>query len=137
MSKEKVIIRDFKTYEEGLYYLLIDRLDHFLYNYLLKIKFNQVVLVKDGSNEYLPLEIYTLFKKKYDLNEAKKQQALNDFYENLRQKAFNSLKSDVNQIQNKIAEFGPKLVAIAQPMKAFSRTLRFHLLQIPQFCIIF
>lgn len=109
MSKEKVIIRDFKTYEEGLYYLLIDRLDHFLYNYLLKIKFNQVVLVKDGSNEYLPLEIYTLFKKKYDLNEAKKQQALNDFYENLRQKAFNSLKSDVNQIQNKIEKSYEKI----------------------------
>jgi len=103
---EKDIIRDFESYEEGLYHILIERGKSLLYSYLLKIKWDKIKTVRDELNFYLPLEIYNEFKK-YDFDEKKLNLAMQDYQVKLTKKSIDSLDSDFSKINQELVKFNP------------------------------
>lgn len=101
--EETKIVKDYESIEETMYYIIKNRGKKKLIDFLLKIKWKSVDFFEGRNSTYIPMYLKP-YVEKYDRDLGKKTVVLNDFKEDLTNKALYTIDSDFLKIQDNVSQ---------------------------------
>lgn len=101
--EESRVVKDYESIEETMYYIIKNRGKEKLIDYLLKIKWKNVKFIEDRESTYLPKYLKP-YVEKHNNDVGKRNVILNDFKNDLTNKALATINSDFQKIQTNVTQ---------------------------------